>query len=228
MWKDLWSILSRGETLLDEALHETDAMFDRAREMFNLVVEAMVEEVHDDLRDRIARMDQVLNEEQITVRKKVFEHLATSHGRDLLQGLILTSVVIDLERIGDYTKNIGELVSLIPGRLDFGEYEERYESVVARTRTLFDRTREAFSAWDCDAAREHASFFHEISQEVDGTLNELLESGSPGESIEKRVLGLALLLRYHKRVGAHLKNICTAVSNPFPDIGFRPKRRNEN
>ena len=49
-----------------------------------------------------------------------------------------------------------------------------------------------------------------------------MKSGAPGETIEKSMLGLALLLRYVKRVAAHLKNICTAISNPFPAIGYRP------
>ena len=45
---------------------------------------------------------------------------------------------------------------------------------------------------------------------------------APDEKVEKWVLGMAFLLRYLKRTAAHLKNICTAISNPFPEIGFKP------
>ena len=222
MWKDLWRILSHHESLLDEARSECLQMLDLAEDMYDVVLQAMVEQVHEGILERIAKMDRVLNERQRDVRKKVFEHLAVSKAQDLLTGLILTSVVIDLERVGDYTKNIGELVAFVPGRLEFGRYSERYASIATRTRELFGRTREVFTAWDAEAAREHVAFYDQISKDSDGLLMELMKSGAPGETIEKSMLGLALLLRYVKRVAAHLKNICTAISNPFPAIGYRP------
>ena len=223
MWKDLWKILSRGENLLDEARAESLEMLDQAREMYDGVTQAMREEVHQGILNRIAEMDRSLNRKEVNVRKKVFEHLAVSKGQDLLLGLVLVTVVIDLERIGDYTKNIGELVTFIPGRLDFGKYEERYESIEARTREMFDRTKAIFQTDDPAAARDAVQFYDRISKDTDGILKEIMETGTPGDSIEKRILGLALLLRYLKRVAAHLKNMCTAISNPYPNIGFRPK-----
>jgi phosphate uptake regulator len=224
MWRDLWHILSHGETLLDEARELAVNMLDRGQEMFEMVVSAMVNEAGPDMVDRIGAMDQTINEEQMEVRKKVFEHLAVSKGHDLLQGLVLTSAVIDLERIGDYTKNMGEIVDLIPGRLEFGTYEKQYQDIVERTRFLFQKTRTAFVKRDKQIAREAVTHFHGISREVDAILTQVVSSGSPGDTIEKRVLGLALLLRYLKRTGAHLKNICTAITNPFPSIGYRPPK----
>jgi phosphate uptake regulator len=222
MWKDLWNILSRAETLLDEARREATGMLELAQEMFEVVLEAMVEEVDRETLDRIAKMDQVLNDKQQNIRKKVFEHLAISQGSGLLQGLVLTSVVIDLERIGDYTKNIGEAVMYFPGRPNYDPHGEKCKDVIDRTRRLFVLTSKAFERADPQKARESADFYHLISRDVDATIKALLGEGGPKDSIERRTLGLVLLLRYLKRMGAHLKNICTAVSNPFPAIGYRP------
>jgi phosphate uptake regulator len=222
MWKELWRILSESESLLDEARVETLEMLDHAKQMFDVILDAMVGEVGKGVIDEIARMDRVLNESQKCVRKKVFEHLAVSKGTGILTGLVLTSVVIDLERIGDYTKNMGEIVAFVPGRLDFGAKTEVYESVCERTKELFSLTRTAFEKNDEEAARESVRFYHGISRDVDAELREFMETGAPEDQVEKRTLALAMLLRYMKRVGAHLKNISTTVSNPFPEIGYRP------
>jgi len=223
MWKEIWDVLRSSDTLLDEARRDALGMLDLAQEMFELVIEAMVEEAQEDCIVRIARMDRVLNDQQQQIRKKVFEYLAVSKGSDLLGGLVLTSVVIDLERIGDYTKNIGEAVCLLPAKMEFGEYTDPYESVVARTRDLFRKTRDAFASNDAEGAVEAADFYHGIKNDVDRLLHEIIEVEEPDETVEKWVLGLAFLLRYLKRAAAHLKNICTAISNPFPTIGYKPE-----
>jgi phosphate uptake regulator len=222
MLRDLWKILSKSETLLDEARRDAVGMLKLAEDMFEMVLKAMVEEAHEDCVNQIAQMDRVLNEQQQLIRKKVFEHLAISRGQDLLMGLVLTSVVIDLERIGDYTKNIGEAVCLLPARMDFGDYRARYDSVVSRTRELFAKTYDAFEKGDTERARDAAEFYHGIKNDIDGMLREVMRADAPDEKVEKWVLGMAFLLRYLKRTAAHLKNICTAITNPFPEIGFKP------
>ena len=104
-----------------------------------------------------------------------------------------------------------------------GGHAAIYESVAERTRSLFQRTGSAFDQGDPESAREHAEFYHGIKQDVDRMLREIIAADEPDEMVEKRVLGLAFLLRYLKRAAAHLKNICTAISNPFPAIGFKPE-----
>ncbi|MCB7130307.1 MAG: PhoU domain-containing protein, partial [Candidatus Brocadiales bacterium] len=54
----------------------------------------------------IYKMDKQINAYERDVRKKVMTHLAVTGSADLVSGLVLVSVVIDIERIGDYTKNI--------------------------------------------------------------------------------------------------------------------------
>ena len=67
----------------------------------------------------------MINAYEREVRRKVFTHLAVTGERDLHAGLVLVSVVIDIERIGDYTKNIVELALHHPDKLDVRAVRER-------------------------------------------------------------------------------------------------------
>lgn len=217
----LWEILLSKESLLDEARRECLRMLDLCREMFGIVLEAIKDPVDHEVKERVARMDKVVNREQRDVRKKVFEHLAISRGRDLLEGLRITCMVIDVERIGDYSKNIGELVEMLPGRLEFEEYEDRFQEVRSLTLDLFDLTKNAIADNDEDKAKEAMRIYDRVSKLCDGTIHDVIQGATLGETVEKRYLGLVLMLRYMKRVGAHLKNMASAVVNPFHSIGYR-------
>jgi len=206
-------------TLLDDARQETVLMLTTGRRMFDLVFMAVREEVQEHLRSRIAAMDKEVNQKQRKVRRKVFSHLSISRGSDLQQGLELITAVIDLERVGDYTKNIAELVEMVPGALDFGEHEETFERVEGLVTEVFERTTDAFVRNDLDAAREAMSRYDQLSMICDSTLESII--GDMTDSLEGRLVVLVLLLRYVKRVGAHLKNISSILVNPFHRIGYR-------
>jgi len=218
----LFDTLMKKKTLLDEARQEAVMMLMTDQRMFDLVMVALKEEAGQHIRSRIAAMDKEINRRQRDVRKKVFEHLTISSGSDLVEGLELITAVIDLERIGDYVKNIAELVEMLPGELNFGEFEHIYDDVQELATELFGLVISAFSKNDLDAARRAMEKYDRLSLLCDGTLERLLtEGGDDSETIEKRLIGLLLMLRYLKRVGAHLKNIASILVNPFHRIGYR-------
>jgi len=226
MWKELWNLLSERETLLSEALAEAVDMLDLDREMFSRVAHALEDDLADEEMDEIRAMDRRLNKVQQDIRKKVFEHLAVSKGQDLLSGLILTSIVIDLERIGDYTKNIGDLVNLFQGRIDLGSRREDLNLQMERGNEIFDLTRSALADQNKEAAERCMKLFGKMSHDCDEMLEEIIGQAKDDASVSKADLSLVLLLRYFKRVGAHLKNIASATVAPFPMIGYSLKRRN--
>jgi phosphate uptake regulator len=156
------------------------------------------------------------------VRKKVFEHLAISRGRDLLEGLRITSIVVDLERIGDYTKNIGELVEMMPGRLDFGDHEKVFQKVKGLALDLFDLTYKALEEKDEEKASQAIREYDQVSKASDAQIKLVVAGKEMSETVEKRDVALLLFFRYTKRICAHLKNINTAVVNPFHQISYRP------
>jgi phosphate uptake regulator len=173
-------------------------------------------------------MDRQLNKVQQDIRKKVFEHLAVSKGQDLLSGLILTSIVIDLERIGDYSKNIGDLVNLFDGSIDLGDRRDALYLQLDRSNEIFDLTREALAEQDKESAKKCMKLYGKISKDCDSMLEEIISHAKNDAAVSKADLSLVLLLRYFKRVGAHLKNIASATVAPFPMIGYSLKKKKSN
>ncbi len=227
MLKELWRILTTDKDLLDEAHAKTSTMLNETRRMFEMVIHAITEDVKEDFRHQLSRMDEGVNRREMEVRKKVYEHLAMSQGSDLLVGLILIRVVGDIERIGDYTKNIGDLASLFQGHLEFNDHTHVFEDFVHRTQELFRFTQLSFFGNDEDAAKKAQEFYHNLARDADETLENVVVKSSQDDTVKKSDLALVLLLRYLKRTSAHLKNICTTVINPYPEIGYLSKRDEE-
>lgn len=217
----IFDALSGKKNLLDEARQQAVTMLMTDRRMFELVTRALKDEASQHIRERIMGMDKEVNQQQRSVRKKVFEHLTFSRGQDLQQGLELTIAVIDLERIGDYNKNISELADIQSGKMELGKHEGLLEEAVAVTSEMFDACMLAFSKQDMDSANLVMEKYQRISSLCDGTLAELVSLAQEKDSLPKDEVTLMLLLRHIKRVAAHLKNIASAIVNPYHRIGFR-------
>jgi phosphate transport system protein len=228
MWKEIWNLLSERETLLSEAFDEAVDMLDLDREMFAKVTVALEKNISPEEMDELRQMDKKLNKVQQDIRKKVFEHLAVSKGQDLLSGLVLTSIVIDLERIGDYSKNIGDLVSLFEGDIDLGDRKDMLDLQLERSNDIFDLTRSALADQDKDAAKKCMKTYGKMSRDCDAMLEDIIGGAKNDAAVSKADLSLVLLMRYYKRVGAHLKNIASATVAPFPMIGYSLKKKKKN
>ncbi len=65
--------------------------------------------------------------------------------------------------------------------------------------------------------------YDELGHTCDKLLKDIITEKTKDDMVEKRFLAIILLLRYIKRVNAHLKNISTTIVNPFHRIGYRPR-----
>jgi len=211
------------KTLLDEAMQDAVLMLVSARRMYDLVMVAIKDDAGDHLRRKIGTMDKDVNRQQREVRRKVFEHLSMSRGQDLMLGLELVTSVIDIERIGDYTKNISELIEMMPGELQFGAFEETYQRAQDLSNEVFDLGVDAFARNDHDAAKACMERFQQLGLLCDRSLESLIGVNGDDATVPRSNVALVLLLRYLKRVGAHLKNIASVKVNPFHRIGYRTR-----
>lgn len=208
--------------LLKECIDETVHMLDLGHEMFQLVTTALVQDAPPEDVRKIKKMDKEMNRSHRAVRRKVYEHLSLTGNQDLYFSLVLLSIVDDTERVGDYDKNIAEIITLVPRRLDFGEYTEDFNALWERTNEFFESTIKAFRDDDETAARYVLQSYGAISDTCDNMINDII-GGDDKEMINRDLVALMMIVRFFKRVNAHLKNIASSLTNPFHRIGYRPK-----
>jgi Na+/phosphate symporter len=158
------------------------------------------------------------------VRKDVFNHLILTEGEQLSSGLVLVSIVIDIERIGDYTKNIVEIAQNHPQRLHGGMFEDDLIRIEESVDNNFRRTIDVFKHSYEEAARQLIKEFKWIPKTSDKDLMELVQARDSSISSGSSA-ALALYFRSLKRINGHLRNVTTSVINPFHRIGYKPKKK---
>jgi phosphate uptake regulator len=227
MWKNLIQIFKRDDLYL-QALRESYAMLDLDLEMFKASLETLRRTDGCEVALDIYKMDKQINAYERDVRRKVLTHLAVSGPGDLSSGLILVSVVVDIERIGDYAKNIFDLARDHPKRLLGGVLEEDLVMIETRVAQIFEQMVEAFKAHDADKARLIMTGYKgEVVAACDRIVKKIV-SGEVSDLGPSEAASVALYVRYLKRIAAHSRNIMTSVVNPFHRIGYREKAKNDS
>lgn len=221
MWKDLLATLFKEDNLYIQALNQSYEMLALDLTMFETSVESLRHSDSAEMPIDIYKLDQQINAYEREVRKKVMTHLAVTGSRDLAPGLVLTSVVIDIERIGDYTKNICDLAQNHPKRLEAGIFEDSLQAIEKSVSSQFRDMINAFKNSDeAEAKRIMEDYKEEVSSQCDRITNQIVR-GEVGDLSPGDATAVALYTRYLKRVGAHSRNIITSVVNPFDRLGYK-------
>jgi phosphate uptake regulator len=220
MKRTLWDLL-RGKTLLQEAFEEGLDMLLQVKYMYIETNKLLFEEVKEGF-DPYS-IDKQVNKREIEIREKILKHLAFGADKvDIAPALSLSSIVIDIERIGDYCKNMFELVVIYPEKLDEDSYIKKLKEMSEEISHEFDVTYLAFK----EADEEKAEYVMKKHLEIDRILENLLREIAKDDSLKPRkAIIIALLTRYFKRVSAHLKNVASSIVNPYPKISFQPESK---
>ena len=212
--------LFRADDLYSQALRECHEMLDITLRMYQASVHSLrrCDTAHVDL--DIYATDQVINAFERDVRRKIMTHLAISGTRDLASGLVLVAIVVDIERIGDYAKNIYDLAVHHPNRLFAGTLENEVSAIEDTVTAVFTRAVSCFKGADAALARElMATYKAGISRRCDEVTFQLIAGRCKDLSAAEQV-SVALYLRFLKRIGAHSRNMITSVVNPYERLGY--------
>ena len=221
MWEEILK-LWRADNLLDQAWKTSHEMVKITHEMFLESIKALREEEHDQVDKKIRAKDKKINKYEREVRRQVLTHLAVQGAKDVPAGLVLITIIIDIERIGDYTKNIIELVDAHAQTLEAGKYEKNLTKVEKAIKDVFQKTITCLKENEPKAAMDLLSEYKWVNLECDKNLRRIirqkdknLDSGTAAT--------LAMYFRYLKRTHAHLRNIISSSVNPFDRIGYKVK-----
>lgn len=224
MWKPLFAVFKK-ETLIDKAFRNSHKMLDITEKMFLESKRSLHHIDQTETSINVYEKDIKVNKLERKVRKKVQKDLQEQGRGDIYPGLLLVSVIIDIERLGDYAKNILDLAKKYPGRLKYGSYKEDMEKIEAAVVDSFSRIRKQFIEMDSKKAELILDEYRWINKLCDKRAIDLIKEVDKSVSTRNAV-AIVLYIRYLKRINSHLRNIATSIVNPFDKIGFSPSPKN--
>ena len=221
LFKDVFN-LWKADDLLSQSWDESYKMLNLSHEIFQQALIYLRNGENIDTLKTLKKRDKEINEFQRDVRRKVLTHYAVEQDTsNMSDGLILINMVVDIERIGDYCKNILDLAINHDQSIKSSEISEDLAMIEEEAKSRFEKTIQAIQAQDVEIAQSLMEGYKEqmtgkSDEIVNGILKDELHFGS-----EARTASIALYARYLKRIGAHLKNITTTLVNPFDAIGYK-------
>ena len=212
----------RKEDLLSEAWEQSLEMLDLSHNMFVKAVKKSKKQENLSVLKQLKNRDKEINKYQREVRRKIITHFSLQNNiNDISSIMVLMNMVVDIERIGDYSKNILDLAIYYPEKLNTKTLHPELHEIEQVVKLRFDKTVDAIKTEDVELASKLIKGFKKqvttasdriVNNIISGELN--IESGSESAAI-------VLYARYLKRIGSHLKNITTTVINPIDSIGYQ-------
>ena len=194
---------------------QVQRMIADARHTFDLAMNAVTGGAVETVADEVRRTDRQINVTEIEIRRELLVHISVHGTADAGEMLVFMNMIKDLERIGDYNKNIFDLA--LEG-VSFSGAED-LEQILGFRDELSSRIAlmgEILDTRDEDRARAYIERGDQLRREFDGLVNELVHATAPALIAVPR----ALLYRFLKRVAAHCANVATAVVMPVDRLDY--------
>ena len=221
VFKDLVTIWN-SEDSLSQAWTSSNEMLHLSHEMFTDSVNALRSGEKNKVIKSIKLRDEEINQYHRDIRKKVVTYYSVSKDvTNINSGLVLINMVVDIERVGDYTKNILDLAKYYPKKLRSEKISEDLRIIEQAVIERFQNTVNAVEEMDEIAAKELIKSYRSDLGKLSDNLVASSISGDLKIGEEHMASSMVLYARYLKRIGAHLKNITSVVINPFESFGYK-------
>lgn len=174
-----------------------------------------------DSRTQIYEHDVEVNKLQRVIRKQVIAHLSVAgNSASLPYCLLLMSLVKDVERLGDYAKNLSEVAELRPDPLPEDELVEELKEIRAGVEEAFVATADVFATSDHERAVTLIQQGRDVTHRCDALVASVARSAYDAGTATAVVLGA----RFYKRIGAHVLNVLSSVVMPLHKLDYYDER----
>jgi phosphate transport system protein len=201
--------LDRIEATLQQMLIDDAHAFDLA--MAALVGGTSPHDVGAELR----ATDHRVNEAEREIRRELVVHASVHGGIDTPAVLVYMSIVKDVERVGDYAKNLFD-VAADGGQLHDVPDTEQLQALRDQVADFIEQCGTTFAKRDADQARALLSEGDDLLDRFDDLVSSLVRGQDQGPKAVAR----ALTHRYLKRIVAHLMNVLSSVVMPIDRIDY--------
>jgi phosphate transport system protein len=168
-------------------------------------------------RTDLYRRDVHMNQLQRQIRKQVVTHLSVPGNRpDVPYSLLLISLVKDVERIGDYAKNLAEINDLRPGALPEDEIMLELQEIRRDVEQSFKALSVVFGSSDRERAVELIQQGRDAAHRCNALITRIARSNYDAGTVTALVLGT----RYYKRIGGHVLNVLSSIVMPIHKIDY--------
>lgn len=168
-------------------------------------------------RTRIYETDVEVNKLERSIRKQVVSHLSVAgNSLDLPYCLFLQSLVKDVERIGDYAKNLSELVDIHSGPLPEDELVDELKEIRLRVEEAFAVAADVFGSSDTERAIEFIRKLRDTTHRSDALIHRIAHASYDASTTTVMVLAT----RYYKRFAGHILNVLSSVVMPLHKLDY--------
>jgi phosphate uptake regulator len=170
-----------------------------------------------DERAAIYKQDIEINKLERRIRKRVIAHLSIpGNSASAPYCLLLMSLVKDVERIGDYAKNLAEVPDFHPTILPNDELAGELRSIGSSIEHAFSAAREVFATSDHERAVTLIRGGRDIAHRCDTLVTRIARSTHDAATVTALVLGA----RFYKRIGGHVLNVLSSVVMPLHKLDY--------
>jgi len=206
---------SGSQSAVDEAQATLVKMLENGHDVFMTASDALFGGGKSkETKREVRSTDREINEAQAAVRRTLMIHAAVNSS-DLPLVLQYASIVKDAERVGDYAKNLYDLVRY---GADFDTAVDRDELIAYRDAVgnLILEAAAIFEATNTERAQALINKADGFLDEYDANVKAMFSTDLPSQDAVARVL----YYRFLKRTTAHVMNVLTSLVQPLDRLDY--------
>ena len=200
---------------IDHIEAQVQRMVTDARHTFDLAMNALTGGSVASVGEEVRRTDRQINVTEMEIRRELVVHFSVHADGDATEMLVFMNMIKDLERIGDYNKNVFDLAEEGVSFVDADDLERilGFRDEISSRIALMG---EILTTRDAERARAFIARGDVMRHEFDDLVTELVHS----TSVANHAVPRALLYRFLKRITAHSLNVVTAVVMPVDRLDY--------